>query len=1145
MIDFASRTRPAPRGETVGASQPESCPDLSWDTEVFVLQAETREHLAQQALDLCAFLERAPQVVLKDLAATLATELHPTSSRLAVVAGSLADLQTRLRRAAERLGDPRCRFIKDSAGIYYFSEPLYRQGNLVLLFPGEGAQYLNMLADLLPHFPEVEECFAEADSGAIPITPTFLVPPNSTPEQKAEVEKQLRSLEYSISSVLLADLALHRILQGLEIPVSAVAGHSAGELAALSVSRSISGGGLVLDQVITTLAGLEAGTGEAEPDTMLLAVGAGRPVLQQIIQELAASERVFLAMDNCPHQCVVVGDMEPMKGVEAALQGRGIVCERLPFHRPYHTPLFEPFMEPLRRMFDGVRFHTPTTSLYCCTTGQQFPEDGEAIRQLTLAHWISPVEFTRLVQNLYADGARIFVEVGPRGNLTAFVEDILRGQSVAAVAANVTRKSGLTQLNHLAAQLLAHQVPLRLAYFYERRQPVEVDWRRLTATVPEVPAASPLRAQVMGNYLAVMDEFLQLQQTVMENYLATRRGVPAPPVGADLLVCQVEQPEPPAPFVEEIPPAPEAQALPPGSPAPWIMLGEIVQHDPGYELVTRRHLRLDEDLYARDHSLGGTGVSRVDPLQFGSPVLPMTFSLETMAEAAAVLLPHLTVIGLENVRLHRWIAFDDSAPTILEIRARVLPAGDNDAVATVSVSIADRGHSPENLQSGGLTVEANVLLAAAFPEPPPDDFTLANERPCRITPESLYRNMFHGELFHGIVATERLGDLSIEGKVQVLPRSGRFRSTDEPALISDPVLLDMGMHLLAGWHLEQPDQSGRILLPFKLDRIEFFGPTPEVGQTLVVRGRTEQETARHVRHCIEVLDVTGRLWVRMSGAWYWRFYLPFQGAIANAINFFGPKDEYFLSARWPEAQPQKGPTGVCCMFLEPPADLLQSLLQVSTARVTLTPTELRQYQQLTGPNSARIEWLFGRMAAKDAVRQLWFEMGGIRLLPADMDLELNAAGQPRAKPRDPACHDVYPPVQVACAGGKMAALSATTGRPGIALAVIPVDQPLPLDAFDAQELRFLEQFGDNRAESLTRFACAHRAVVQALAPDLPGAEVGLAVRGGDPATGLLLVALGPALAEAFPEFRLDLLQVQTARRNELVVATTLCQRAES
>ncbi len=48
---------------------------------------------------------------------------------------------------------------------------------------------------------------------------------------------------------------------------------------------------------------------------------------------------------------------------------------------------------------------------------------------------------------------RVFVECGPRGNLSAFVEDILRGKPFAAIPANVPRKSGPTQINHMVAQL--------------------------------------------------------------------------------------------------------------------------------------------------------------------------------------------------------------------------------------------------------------------------------------------------------------------------------------------------------------------------------------------------------------------------------------------------------------------------------------------------------------------------------------------------------------------------------------------------------------------------------------------------------------------------------------------------------------------
>src|SRR5262245_66251915 len=74
-----------------------------------------------------------------------------------------------------------------------------------------------------------------------------------------------------------------------------------------------------------------------------------------------------------------------------------------------------------------------------------------------------------MIETMYADGVRLFVEAGPRGNLSAFVEDILRGKSFAAIPANLPRKSGPTQINHMVAQMVAHGVELNLGALYEGR----------------------------------------------------------------------------------------------------------------------------------------------------------------------------------------------------------------------------------------------------------------------------------------------------------------------------------------------------------------------------------------------------------------------------------------------------------------------------------------------------------------------------------------------------------------------------------------------------------------------------------------------------------------------------------------------------
>jgi hypothetical protein len=264
----------------------------------------------------------------------------------------------------------------------------------------------------------------------------------------------------------------------------------------------------------------------------------------------------------------------------------------------------------------------------------------------------------------------------------------------------------------------------------------------------------------------------------------------------------------------------------------------------------------------------------------------------------------------------------------------------------------------------------------------------------------------------------------------------------------------------------------------------------------------------------------------MSGAGYWRFYLPF-----GHVNFFGPKDEYFLSRDWPEACGRVGdkesgrqgektaPGGFTpspplslsrsafarCHFLEPPVDLKQPVLRAAGARVTMTPRELAEFGSWTGIDAELNDWFFGRMLAKDAVRAAWAEKHGEAMFPADIETETDA-GRIVCRPRGEPKAEQFPPVSVAIAGGVVAAFSAFAERVGIALVEIPKGEP----------------------ESEARARAARLAVADALrvSPDGLAAEP-------DARSGLLLVAHAGAR-----------LRVQTARRKDLIVATTLCE-AES
>lgn len=1114
-------------------------PGTGWDSEVLILQGNDRERLRERTFALSQYIARTGGVALADLASTLAAELQPGGVRLAVVASSLEDLQTKLGRAAERLAKPDCKQIRDTGGVYFFSQPLAAQGAVAWLFPGEGAQYLNMLADLCPVFREVEETFAwcdriAADAGRPQesLRRILHLSPDATSDERAAAEAELRKLGASIFGVLIADQAITRILQNLQVPASAVAGHSAGELGALLVAgamRSETVHGPRLAEIMDIMQRQEDEAGG--PDVALLAVGAGKAVVEAAATAVAGGS-VIVAMDNCPHQCVAVGPTPLVAAVEAALQERGVICERLPFRRPYHTPLFEPWMGSLRALFVDVPFEKPHTPVYCCSTGRLFPDDPAAIHQLAVNHWVTPVEFTRMIESMYADGVRLFVEAGPRGNLSAFVEDILRGKPFAAIPANVPRKSGPTQINHLVAQLAAHHVPLNLGYLYANRETRPVAWEgvsqstqdtagesRERAELPpvepigEAPSAAPVATglspstAVMNDYLSVMEQFLNVQHEVMSAFLAGQTAPQSLPLKMDL---------PGQAFLHALFETEGERETPvlqgPPTPPAYCLVERVEHFKPGREIVIRRVLDEKEDLYADHHTLGGREVSRVDPAQNGLPVLPMTFSLEGMAEAASLLAPGKVVIGFRNIRLYRWLPFDPE-PTTLEIRASVASVDPETGTVEVKADVRDLGNSFLRDGKNKPASEAVVVLADRYPSPPPPlTFQLTDEQPCRSTVGDLRRNMFHGPLFQMIRSLGRCGREGIEGTLEVQPRDGWFRSNPAPDVVIDPVLVDAAMHLLGAWHLEQPDWSGRILLPIGVNRLEFFGPIPPVGSHLLVRGHNEEETARQVRHGLELFTPDGRLWLRMSGAAYWRFYLPF-----GDVNFFGPKDQYFLSTRIPGAEPKAADLAARCYFLEPPLDLQQPVLRTSGVRVSMTAREIAEFTNWTGNDNERSDWFFSRLVAKDAVRAAWYGRHGESNFPADIETEKDSAGRLLCRPRGELKSEPYPPVSVTVVDGKVAAFAAFARYVGIGL------QALPRNA-------------DVEGERDARVRTACRAVADALR--VPVEEC--ALHSLDPNNGMAVVALSANAVARDPALGRRV-RVLTTRQKDAVVATTTCE----
>lgn len=1157
-----------------------------WDAEACVLQGESRPALIEAGRRLERSLAGAPEVELRDVAYTLNSDLREGTVRLALVASSLGDLRAKLGRALERLEDRACRQIKDVSGVYFFEEPLLARGKLAFLFPGEASQYPNMLKDLCLHFPEIRAAFDGADRVFLkqgrPLRPSQAIfpIPGASKADRATVERRLWEMGGALEAMLTTNWALYDLLRRLGVQPDILLGHSIGEYSALVASGILAPDDAFLERLVALSETNEELAAEGGlPEAALAAVGADRAVVTPLLGRFGGD--VFLAMDNCPHQVVIVGRESAVESVLDELRAKGVVCQRLPFTRAYHTPRFRAALGPLEEALRDTPVFPPQTEIYCSATMAPYPRTPSDIRRLMAELWFRPVEFKGTIEALYEAGVRVFVEVGPRGNLTAFVEDILRGRPHLAIPCDLPRRPGVTQLNHVVGLLAAQGAGMRLGALYARRSP-----RRLALEAASVAGArepkpsrelpllldppiariSPRRIEAAASGPGARVE----EATPGRGSREALAPVPGPsaiamasPPGAPVRSAprRAASPEPVAvradgaadavlrehfrtmerflaveqEIVEAFLGAAEA-ARP--APPPFALMGTVVSLTPGQEVVVRRRMDPGEDIWLSDHSFVGR-LSDVAPAAKAPSVVPLTVCLEMMAETAALLAPGQVLAGMQEVQARQWIEVE--GPVTLEITARRRAPADPVRVEIRNLGAGD-GLSAAQAPA---VVEGIATFADAYPEPPTvAPLSVASARPCRHTAEQIYeeRLMFHGPRFRGVVSLDRTGANGMVGHLRVLPRDDLFASTTTPRFLTDPLLLDSAGQLVGYWAIEHLD-SGYAVLPFRLGALEIYGESPGVSERVRCEVEIRQVTPRQLRATLSLFGPDGRLRLRVRDWEDWRFF--WRPEFYDSFRF---PDRYLLSRAW-ELPLSRLPRreALVCQRLETAPDITQTMAAHFMPYVILSASERRQWDALDGPPKRRIDWMLGRAVAKDAVRRLLKARHGRDVFPADVEIDHDRDGRPVARALGRG-ETAMPSVSVAHSEGMAVALAgygADAPRLGIDLERIQARGEAFLRiAFDDDELTLLRSIAEGeRDEWVTRLWCAKEAIAKALGKGLVEGPRSLAVRALDVGTGRVEVVLGAGLARRFAELAGVSLVAHTAREGDWVVASTVGERS--
>ncbi len=247
--------------------------------------------------------------------------------------------------------------------------------------------------------------------------------------------------------MLLADLIVHAAIMDLGVRPDLIAGHSYGELAAITAGTSWD-----LETAITA-ARARYESIEATPSArgFMLATDAG----PQQIEQLAAllSNPVYVANINAPDQAVVGGRIEGLKELAGLLESRGQVAQILSVPCPYHTPLMEGVGALFKRTLDALSIHPPRVPMLSTVTNRYVAEPDE-IRSNLAAQLTTPVRYLELVQRIADEQYTVFVEVGPQQALTRLNRRILEGREVAGIiACDNPKRAGLEQLLQVRALL--------------------------------------------------------------------------------------------------------------------------------------------------------------------------------------------------------------------------------------------------------------------------------------------------------------------------------------------------------------------------------------------------------------------------------------------------------------------------------------------------------------------------------------------------------------------------------------------------------------------------------------------------------------------------------------------------------------------
>ncbi|AFY47240.1 polyketide synthase family protein [Nostoc sp. PCC 7524] len=378
---------------------------------------------------------------------------------------------------------------KTPLGSYFTANPLAKKGKIAFVYPGMGSADIGLGKDIFRLFPQVYNTFSNSVSNISQSLCEKLIYPRSLTQlsevgQAAKIDKFFNDgVAMCLSSISLASLYTLILQDYFQVQPQVACGYSLGEasgmLFALRVwnpqyhSYATSATAALMESPLfkTQLCGacvvgrqfwglpLTQKAGEEKFWTSYLL----KASVLEVVEILKQENQVYLTFINTPQEVVIAGNPQSCLRVIKKLKCRYITIN---FDSILHCEIVQSVYNDIVKLHTIPIQNTPNIDFYSGVTADRLVIDTNSLAHNSATLCCQKVDFPQLINRLYQDGVRIFIEVGAKNNCSRWIDDNLKELEHIAIAINNKGVDDHTNIVRLLATIISHNVSVNLLHLY-------------------------------------------------------------------------------------------------------------------------------------------------------------------------------------------------------------------------------------------------------------------------------------------------------------------------------------------------------------------------------------------------------------------------------------------------------------------------------------------------------------------------------------------------------------------------------------------------------------------------------------------------------------------------------------------------------